>query len=134
MPLPTGRETGRGRPVYQVPIPAIPKAYLLNPTSCHVSVVKTEKMHLIPNILRPNSNRPIFFLSRLARMMLTQTPLKHFAVPPTPSKRASLRHVVRMAKADEPKETSSGQDSYSVSAMVLVLCRQMRMSGVHGRA
>ena len=50
--------------------------------------------------------------------MLTQTPLKHFAVLPKPSKRACLRQTARRAKLNEPSETSSGSDSYSVSDFI----------------
>jgi len=53
-------------------------------------------------------------------MMLTQTPLKQFAVLPKPSKRVSLRQTARMAL--EPKETSSGQDSYSVKLRNFTAC------------
>lgn len=45
-------------------------------------------------------------------MMLVQTPFKQFAMLPRQSRKVS-RQTVRMSKLDEPKETSSGQDSYS---------------------
>jgi hypothetical protein len=66
---------------------------------------------LLPSLSSPQR------LDNIFSMMLTQIPTKKFVMLPRQSQRMSLRQTVRKAKMNEPSETSSGQDSYSVSRL-----------------